>query len=107
MKTENQLIGQFMGQEEDYDEHGVWQPFKYHSSWNAAIPVCRKLISNLLVLIDYLQKEEVINGDALHEAKRLKANLFHEIGCLDLQRVYKVIVEGIKWYNTQVKATQS
>ena len=113
IKSDNELIAEFDNQMEWYVPNNKnYDPYwrrkgmevsvknmKYDRSWDWTIPVCRKLITDLLVLIDWLQKQDAIDGDALHEAKRLKANLYHEIACLDLHRVNQALVEGIKWYN--------
>lgn len=117
-KSDNELIAEFMGAKQDtvhapvglyiwYDVRhfgqNLWnkRELAYSTSWDWTMPACRKLIADLLVLIYHLQQQDTIDGDALHEAKRLKANLYHELACMGLPRVHAALVEGIRWYNSQ------
>lgn len=67
---------------------------KYHESWDWIVPVCQKFFS----LKDNLYyKENVVKNI------RLSLNIRSEIAMLDIDVVYKELVDGIKWYNTVKK----
>ena len=52
----NKIIAKFMGHEEGYDEHGVWQKFKYHSSYDSLMPVVQKICEEITDLGIYSSK---------------------------------------------------
>jgi len=86
----NKLIAEFMGKEEGYNEHGVWQPFQYHSSWDWLMPVWHKFR-------DLRFKDET--KSKLHT--NYVARLAQDLAYGTISEFFNNIQIAIEWYNQQ------
>lgn len=88
--TDNEVLAEFMGHEEGYDEHGVWQKLKYDSDFRQLMPVWYKF-KELVVYPDKSDhRNYMIYYNKIHNA------ILHS-GCAEAS---KLLAEGIRWYNT-------
>lgn len=93
MKTDNELIAEFMGGKHAED---IGNPYRYDVFWDALIPVCKRW--DELYLTDPILKDRgtqkytqyIIGCDKLDDAITKG---------YDINDVYPVIVGNIKWYN--------
>lgn len=104
MKTDNQLVAEFLGLELcDCGKGNLhyktgpmnWQvadigQLKYDSSWDALIPACKKW--------DDLPLSEFSETDKLEYGK-LCDDLDHFVSCYEIIPAYNQLVKNIKWYN--------
>ena len=102
----NKLIAEFMGWKENKDMEvkltsgGITYYFQkndeacipeamcYHSSWDWLIPVVKKCLI----------------GEAETNRPDLVSNIYESLVNLEINLVYKDIIEFIKWYNQQNKS---
>ena len=123
MKTDNELIAEFMGMSSFKTEHDTfWHPnekctpenWKYHSldldnfypkSWDWLMPVVDKIESTPFSNFLYSSPGYwvVIDGDSC-EIKEDKLTIITKSkGVSKIDAVYKAVVEFIKWYNQHPK----
>lgn len=104
MKTDNELIAEFMGLQPNPHDGGrtwgdevielnghlyspEWTTLKYHESWDWLMPVVEKIYEK------YLQDTNQV-GKYEHYRKVIDLAVIANIGA-----VYNRVVEFIKWYN--------
>lgn len=73
--------------EEGYDEHGVWQPLQYHTSWDWLHPAWEKF------------RDLKTGKPEMHEFKYCQP-IAKLITHGTIQQAFEALVEGINWYNT-------
>lgn len=84
--TGNKLIAEFMGKEEGYDEHDIWQTFQYHSSWDWLMPVVHKI---------YFSVDD--------KTREMEALSIFEIGLTTpLKEVWEAVIEYIVFDNKRI-----
>jgi len=94
MKTEKELLDTFMGQEDDYDEHGVWRKRNY-KTWNELMPVMTKAKQAI--------KDAGWGTPAEKSAKAKMKMALNEVSNINIENAYFCIVKFIQWYNDQEK----
>lgn len=85
---ENEVLARFMGHEEGYDEHGVWQKLQYNTSWSWLMPVWYKF--------NDLQVNNITDQHYLSACKYAVGNAILEKGCAE---ACKLLAQAIEWYN--------
>jgi len=106
MKTNNELIAEFMGlpltkEVPEFTEGRKiktvpFQNWKYHSSWDWLMPVVEKIAKLESENIDMFNKPI---GDANKEASMQYFNVTGLFITTSIDKVYKTVIEFIKWYN--------
>jgi hypothetical protein len=101
MKTDNELIAEFMGSPVNYEydrpypsKKRVKVILKYDTSWDWLMPVVEKIseLPNVYSVEIHIDATVRISSDSL----------FENLGG-DIESCYKTVVEFIKWYNSQPK----
>lgn len=96
MKTDNELIAEFMqmpkvvGGYEKWDAFEIYalEEFQFHNSWDWLIPVIQKINS-------------IRTGKFLSKGSILKVDISEPLQVCDIAKTYKAVVEFIKWYDQQ------
>lgn len=94
MKTDNELIAEFMGltpTEKEYLNLGTWYDMKFDTSWDWLMPVIKK-ISGLFEGggDDYEELPDI--------SHRVMCVTRHEIDT-SIETIYREVIEFIKWQN--------
>ncbi len=91
---ENKIIGQFMGREEGYDEHGRWQPLQYNTSWDWLMPIWAKCIE-VIGIWAHTHSNERFSKIWLEASARISSSL----SSVDIVKANIEIKHLIQWYN--------
>ena len=89
MKTDNELIAEFMGYSEEAQRTDLWCS-DFHENWSALMPVVEK-IETLGFSTRILDVGMGIEGELVIE----------RFGKTKIEGTYKTVIEFIKWYNAQ------
>jgi len=105
---DNKLIAEFAGRvhastidlHESSPPEGTWiveEDLKYHSSWEWLMPVGKKCADAINDILKSDKYDE--NIDIRRKLLAFGDNISIAAGEFDLEKLYKIIVEFIKWYN--------
>ena len=87
MKTDNELIAEFMGPQACYYRQGNRKVYEYDTSWDWLMPVVEKI------------------GNLYDGRSMVNCEIFHLSLFAERPDIYKAVIEFIKWYNDQKNAT--
>lgn len=101
------LIAKFMGWRDSKTHKGFLVPpteinyyapmhiedFEYNKKWNLIMPVIHK--------INKTWKYTAIDGDDFLPAERIIQVIREALGQVDIESVFKQVIEFIKWYNSK------
>ncbi len=96
MKTDNELIAEFMGLDvdgknvTDGDQETTINNLRYDTSWDWLMPVVDK-ITNIWAT--------TTNRKKLKECTPIFRAIQNRLGLIEISGVYELSVEFIKWYN--------